>query len=178
MSPDLWLCESSEPTLDTGPAIDDRDITNEFKEVAGEGKIPSDIELTQSVQAAIRRSALASDTVRAVVRNGWLILDGEVEGPMQKRAAEDTVRGLTGIRGMSNNIQIICDTIARRVSQKIDETLTLGARLSAHRVSVMARDHTIILSGFVRTNQEREDAEAAAWAVPGVAEVINRIRTT
>ena len=66
--------------------------------------------------------------------------------------------------------------MAQRVSQKIDETFVRSAKLSAQRVSVTARDHQIILSGFVRSGEERAEAETAAWAVPGVAQVVNRIR--
>jgi osmotically-inducible protein OsmY len=120
---------------------------------------------------------MVADTVSSVVRNGWLILDGEVREPAHKCASENAVRGLNGIRGLTNNIQVESETTARRVSQKIDEAFALGARLSAHHISVTARDHVVILSGFVRNSIEREEAEAAAWAVPGIAQVINGIRT-
>ena len=180
MSLDPRLCQHSEQKLESAPAIDARHIAPEISGSGsgGESNRLSDAELTQSVLAAIRRNALASaGNVRPVVKNGWLILDGEVEGPLQKRAAEDAVRGVNGIRGISNNILIESEAMARRVRRKIDERFALGARLSAHRASVTVRDHVVILSGFVRTSVEREEAESAAWAVPGVAEVINRIRT-
>jgi osmotically-inducible protein OsmY len=137
----------------------------------------SDVELAQSAMAVIRRNAhLPPGKVRLVVRNGWLLLEGEVEGQTQKRLAEEAVRGLNGIRGMSNNILIESEVMAQRVSQKIDETFVRSARLSANRISVTARDHQIILSGAVRSVEERAEAETAAWAVPGVAQVVNRIR--
>ncbi len=178
MSSNPRLCQNREQKSEPGPAIDDRHIAPEISGSGGESNRLSDAELTQSVLAAIRRNAPASaGKVRPVVRNGWLTLDGEVEGPVQKRATEDALRGVNGIRSMSNKILIESEAMARRVSRKIDETFTLGARLSARRVSVTARDHVVILSGFVRTSVEREEAEAAAWAVPGVAEVINRTRT-
>jgi osmotically-inducible protein OsmY len=141
------------------------------------GQIFTDAELAQSVLSAIRRAELLPiGKVRSVVRNGWLILEGEVEAPSQRRAAEEAVRGLNGIRGISNNILIESEVMAQRVSQKIDETFVRCAKLSAQRVSVTARDHQIILSGYVRSCEERAEAETAAWAVPGVAQVINRIR--
>ena len=138
---------------------------------------PSDVELTQSATAAIRRTAhLPPGKVRLIVRNGWLILEGEVEVPAQKRAAEEAIRGLSGIRGMSNNILIESEVMAQRVSQKIDEMFVRSARISANRISVTARDHQIILSGCVRSLEEKAEAETAAWGVPGVAQVVNRIR--
>jgi osmotically-inducible protein OsmY len=139
----------------------------------------SDANLAQSVRSAIERNAfLPAGKVRSVVRNGWLILVGEVEGPIQKRMAEDAIRGLDGIRGVSNNILIESDALAQRVGQKIDEAFVRSALISAHHISITACDHKIILSGCVRSLVESEEAEMAAWAVPGVAQVVNRLRST
>jgi osmotically-inducible protein OsmY len=92
--------------------------------------------------------------------------------------AEDAVRDLDGIRGVSNNILIESDALAQRVGRKIDEAFVRSAVFSAHRVSITAYDHKIILSGCVRSLVESEEAEMAAWAVPGVAQVVNRLRAT
>jgi osmotically-inducible protein OsmY len=152
------------------------DGANETEAGTGGGNC-SDIEMERLAQSAIaRRAFLAAGKVRPVVRNGWLILVGEVEGPVQKRMAEDAVRDLDGIRGVSNNILIEADALAQRVGQKIDDAFVRSALFSAHRISITASDHKIILSGCVRSMVEREEAETAAWAVPGVAQVVNRLR--
>jgi osmotically-inducible protein OsmY len=152
------------------------DGANETEAGTGGGNC-SDIEMERLAQSAIaRRAFLAASKVRPVVRNGWLILVGEVEGPVQKRMAEDAVRDLDGIRGVSNNILIEADALAQRVGQKIDDAFVRSALFSAHRISITASDHKIILSGCVRSMVEREEAETAAWAVPGVAQVVNRLR--
>jgi osmotically-inducible protein OsmY len=157
--------------------IDVESTATRAKGFGGGVSSPSDADLAQSALSAITRTELVPvGCVRPIVRNGWLILEGEVEGPLQKRAAEDAIRGLNGIRGMSNNILFESEVMAQRVSKSIDETFTRSARLSAHRIAVTARNHTIILSGAARTDAEREEAETAAWGVPGVAEVVNRIR--
>jgi osmotically-inducible protein OsmY len=139
----------------------------------------SDDDLARLARLAIERTAfLAAGKVRPAVRNGWLILVGEVEGPIQKRMAEDAVRDLDGIRGVSNNILIESGALAQRVGRKIDEAFVRSALFSAHHISITASDHKIILSGCVRSLVESEEAEMAAWAVPGVAQVVNRLRST
>jgi osmotically-inducible protein OsmY len=154
------------------------DDANEIEAGAGVDNC-SDADLAQSARSAIERNAfLPAGKVRPVVRNSWLILVGEVEGPIQKRMAEEAVRDLHGIRGVSNNILIESDALAQRIGQKIDEAFVRGALFSAHRISITACDHKIILSGCVRSAVEREEAERAAWAVPGVAQVVNRLRAT
>jgi osmotically-inducible protein OsmY len=137
----------------------------------------SDAYLVQSALSALKRNALVPlEKIRPIARDGWLILEGAVEAPHQKRAAADTIRRLNGIRGFSNNIVIESDLIARRVSQHIAEEFTLNALLSAHRILITVHDHRVVLSGSARSVAEREEAEVAAWRVPGVAAVVNRIR--
>jgi osmotically-inducible protein OsmY len=156
----------------------DGDDANEIGAGAGVDN-SSDDDLARLAGLAIERTALlAAGKVRPAVRNGWLILVGEVEGPIQKRMAEDAVRDLDGIRGVSNNILIESDALAQRVGRKIDEAFLRSALLSAHHISITASDHKIILSGCVRSLVESEEAEMAAWAVPGVAQVVNRLRAT
>ncbi len=84
----------------------------------------------------------------------------------------------TYVAGSASTFQTEDDVTAQRVSEKIDETFARGALLSAHHITVIARDHTITLCGSVRCNAEREEAETAAWIVPEVAEVVNRLRIT
>ena len=148
-------------------------------QVAARPGIATDADLVQLALAALSQNALVpSGKVRTVVRNGWLILEGEVEARIQRQAAKDAVKRLPGMRGVSNNILIESDVMAQRVSRKIDEAFVRNARLSASRISVTASNHKIILCGTVHSGTEREEAEAAAWAVPGVAYVVNRIRAT
>ncbi len=137
----------------------------------------SDASLTQLARSALAKNgAVPTGKVRPVVRNAWLILEGEVEARVQRHAAEESVKGLPGIRGISNNLLIESEVMAQRVSRKIDEAFIRNARLSANRVSVTACNHKIILSGSVHSGVERDAAETAAWGVPGVAHVVNRIR--
>jgi len=136
----------------------------------------TDTDLAQSVLSALERSAVVpAGMINPVVRNGWVILDGAVEAPYQKRAVEEAIRHLNGIRGFSDYLVIESDLIARHVGQKIAEVFALNALLTSHRIMVTVHDHKVILSGMARSISERDDAEAAAWAVPGVAAVINRI---
>jgi osmotically-inducible protein OsmY len=48
--------------------------------------------------------------------------------------------------------------------------------MAAQRIMVNVHDRKVILSGTVSSQRERDAAYAAAWAVPGVAEVINRLQ--
>jgi osmotically-inducible protein OsmY len=110
------------------------------------------------------------------VAEGWVTLHGTVEWQYQRTAAERAVRYLTGVKGVTNQIAIQPTTVTpTQVSQRIKDALKRSAEYDAEHLSVQAAAGKVTLSGTVRSWAEREDAERAAWAAPGVREVVDQI---
>jgi osmotically-inducible protein OsmY len=64
------------------------------------------------------------------------------------------------------------------VKDKIEASFKRHAEIDARRVGVEASGSRVTLSGSVRTWAERSDASQAAWAAPGVTEVVNDLVIT
>ena len=56
--------------------------------------------------SALRMAPTDKVKVKVKVASGWLSLDGEVSSDQERRAAEEAVRTLPGILGISNNITV------------------------------------------------------------------------
>jgi osmotically-inducible protein OsmY len=112
------------------------------------------------------------EMVKASVEKGWVELTGEVEWEYQRRAAEKVVRGLTGVRGLTNKV-----TIKARVAQpaeiknKIEQALKRAAEREAEHLNIEVRGSRVLLSGKVRSFAELRDVRGAAWSAPGVTSV-------
>jgi osmotically-inducible protein OsmY len=127
------------------------------------------------VRALEANYAVPDGRIKAVVRDGTVVLDGEVDWEYQRRAADSAVRYLTGVVGVANNIKITPHVSPRDVKDKIEAALKRSAEIDARRISIKIEDGKVILHGNVRSRAERMEAQRAAWGAPGVTDVENAI---
>jgi len=116
-----------------------------------------------------------SDKIRLIVRDGWLTLEGEVEWNYQRERAEEAVRRVRGVKGITNSIEVKPRATPMEIRRKIEEALRRAAELDANHITVETNGGEVILRGTVRSWAERQQAERAAWLAPGVAKMDNRI---
>lgn len=145
-----------------------------------EVRIPGDLrrddtDLAQAAAAALRWSVSVPDDVSASVERGWITLHGDVDWPYQRRAAENAIRDLTGVRGVSNLVAVREKPMPGDVKSRIRKAFQRSAQIDADHVRVEAFNGTVTLTGTVRTWSERSEAEHTARAAPGVTKVQNNL---
>ena len=145
-------------------------------------KLPSafqrtDTEIAHAAVNALKWNVEVPDTrIKVRVEGGWVTLEGDVDWKFQKSSAEESVRHLTGVKGLGNLLIVNQPRAsAYDVSQNIQSAFKRSATIDSQKISVEAKDGRVVLRGTVRSWAERQDAENAAWAAPGVATVDDRI---
>jgi osmotically-inducible protein OsmY len=118
-----------------------------------------------------------ANAVEVQVQDGWLTLSGTVDWHYERAAAEDDVRKLAGVVGVTNNI-VISNPLADHscIRSKIESALERHAEIGSKSIRVTVKNgNIVILEGRVDTWDERRAAQNAAWSTPGVAAVDDRL---
>ena len=114
---------------------------------------------------------IPAEDLMVKVQQGWVTLSGEVRWHFQREAAESSVRRLSGVVGVTNEIRVKPSARPEDVRKKIVDALERNAELEADLISVFVHGDKVTLEGKVKARYERDIAERAAWSVPGVAAV-------
>jgi osmotically-inducible protein OsmY len=167
-----WLAETATKRV-TGV----RAVAEDLEVALGPGSTRTDADIASAAVNALGWNvSVPKNAIQVVVDEGVVRLEGKVEWSYQRRAAEDAVRPLWGVRSVVNNVQISPTVRPSDVKTAIERAFERNARLEANRIRVEAvGDGKVTLKGAVKTWSEREEAERAAYAAPGVSHVEDRL---
>ena len=119
--------------------------------------------------------SVPKDKISVKVEDGWVTLEGELGWNYQIEAARNAVSFLTGVKGVTNNIQIKSmnhDDIEEK--DNID-SLSKGWALEDSDITVSVSGTTVTLTGTVNSWYQKEEAEFLASKTPGILHVKNEL---
>lgn len=141
----------------------------------------ADLEIKTIVIDQLARSPEFKDKRFTVqVSKRTVTLDGAVDSPAQKRAAEQIVLQVPGVQGLAGNLSLantqpspetVDDKLARRVEFELYSTRAVPLK----NVQIRSQDGTVILTGGVASRAEKLLAERVTQSVDGVKRVVNNL---
>ena len=151
------------------------------QDVAQLGDRVADLEIKTLVIDQLARSPELKDkTLKVQVSKRVVALDGAVDTPAQKRAAEQIALQVPGVQGLTGQITVANagtapesadDKLARRVEFELYSTRALPLQ----SVQVRSQDGTVTLTGPVTSRAEKLLAERVSQSVDGVKRVVNNL---
>lgn len=120
-------------------------------------------------------AAVPRDKISVKVEKGWVTLSGTVDWFYQSEAARKAASRITGVVGISNLIEVRKLPSVADVHERIMMAFKRNANLDATNITILTDGGKVTLGGKVHAFHEREIAERAAWAAPGVTRIEDNI---
>lgn len=152
-----------------------RSLAQELKVKLLGPHVRTDTEIAEALVSALKWDVFVPETVTSRVQNGEVTLEGTVRWNFEREAAERAVRYLTGVVKVYNSITLKPEASAKEVKEKVLAALQRQASSDAGSITIEASDGKVTLGGHASSWASIEDAANAAWAAPGVTDVIDRI---
>jgi osmotically-inducible protein OsmY len=127
------------------------------------------------VQALEQCTNVPLDRVKVVVCTGWVTLEGAVDRYDQCEDAEEVVRELIGLAGMTNLIMVKPTVAPEYVKAWVEEAFQNNPEIDGQLIAVEVCGSKVILRGQVRSLAERAAVWRIAWRAPGVTSIENQL---
>lgn len=136
----------------------------------------SDNEIAAAVIKALEwNSAVQHERIKIKVENGVVKLDGEAEWDFQRTQAKKAIEKLAGVKKVLNLIVLKPHAEPVGIQEKIEAAFKRSATVDSKKVGIDVVGSKVILHGKVRSFAEKQDAENAVWAAPGVLSIDNQL---
>lgn len=124
------------------------------------------------VDALVSDPATESYEVDVLVHDGHVALSGTVDSWQEKELVEIVARGVSGVRGVTNDVTIAAsvDRSDHELRTEIESALRWNVLVDDGLIGVAVEDGVVRLDGTVGSAAEKRQARNTAW-VSGVVEV-------
>jgi osmotically-inducible protein OsmY len=119
--------------------------------------------------------SLPDGGIKVMVEQGWVTLSGSVDWQYQRETAEDSIRYMLGVVGVTDLITIKPSVSAMAVKSDIEAALKRVVSADASKIEVAVLGSEVTLTGTVHNWTERETATRSAWGTPGVRNVHDQL---
>lgn len=149
--------------------------------MANLGDRVADLEVkTIVIDRLARAPELQDKRLTVQVARQIVTLEGTVDSPEQKRAAEDIALEVPGVQNVVSQLivadgQSAPESPDERLARRVEFELYSTKAVSLKTVQIRSQDGTVVLSGSVPSRAEKLLAEKVAQSVDGVKKVVNNL---
>ena len=137
-----------------------------------------DQEIALAIESGLAWNVFIPATIQAKVQHGEVTLEGQAVWNFQREAAVHLARHVRGVVLVHDLIRLApaASVAPAKVKESIEAALQRQAIADARSIRVETTGGKVTLSGKASSWQAIEGAASAAWAAPGVTEVVDQVK--
>ncbi|MES2267540.1 MAG: BON domain-containing protein [Bacteroidota bacterium] len=137
-------------------------------------------DLAKDVQDAINWEPLLKHTkIGIVALNGVITLTGNVDGYLKKSKAEDAAKGVTGVKAVVEEIEVVFKNPGEKtdndIALEVIDAIKSNGQIPHDRIKVKVENGWVTLAGNLPWNYQKEAARDAVRHLAGVKVFTNDI---
>ncbi len=155
-----------------------KDTAQEMKGAVSDSWLTSKAKIALFADDRVKGREVHVETV-----NGQVFLRGKVDSDEAKGAAEEIAKGVEGVKGVKNDLQVV-PPAARKAVTTDDKAITKAVTSSLakdpqlKKIDVRTDAGVVVLSGEVQTMAQSAKASDLAHRIDGVKSVKNELRVS
>ncbi len=151
-------------------------IVENIKVILPHAETRTDYEVAKNIVDDLAKNLLVpAKKLKIKVENGLAYLEGNLAWDFQREAAKESVSAIRGVKGIIDNIEIQSEIHDRMEEDLVKAALKRNPEISSDDINVNVSGTKVILTGYVASIFEKDEAGRIAWKTPGVWSVDNRL---
>ena len=118
---------------------------------------------------------IPNDIIKVKVEDGWVTLEGNLDWNYQRDAATESVSQLTGVRGITNQLNLQSDSTDAIEKTEIEKAINRNWSLHDNDITVAVTGNRVKLNGLVKSLYQKDLAGKVAFNAPGVIGLDNEL---
>ena len=138
--------------------------------------VREDNHIERAAQRALDCNPKVPGNVQAQVKDAWIRLTGLAATPLQREAAEEAVRHVAGVLGVTNAICLAPAVAPFVLRDNIELALGRHPAREVRHLEIVIDGTVVTVRGRIDSSAERDVVLGAARSTPGVTEVRDELQ--
>jgi len=135
-----------------------------------------DLEIARTIEQVLSWSAQrALHHLVVIVEKGWVTISGQVAWEYQRKLASSLVRGLMGVTGVTDLIELKPALTLNNVKAQIDSAIQRHVVLAGSKIDIATQGDGVVVRGRVQSLAEHAMVLSSVWSTPGVRHIVDQL---